>query len=79
MNTMLEQMPAFTGDADFDFMKQMRGHHPAAVAMARVEFAQGKDPQARTLAQEVIAAQERQIALIDARLARTGASAPPDA
>ncbi len=79
MNTMMAQMPAFTGDADIDFMKQMRGHHVAAVAMARVELAQGKDAQARTLAQEVIAAQEREINMIDAWLARKGRPRPPPA
>jgi len=79
MNTMMEQMPAFTGDADIDFMKQMRGHHVAAVAMARVELAQGKDAQARTLAQEVITAQEREINMIDAWLAQKGTPAAPAA
>jgi uncharacterized protein (DUF305 family) len=79
MNTMMEAMPAFTGDADIDFMKQMRGHHVAAVSMARVELAQGKDAQARNLAQEVITAQEREITLIDAWLAQKGASAAPAA
>ena len=79
MNTMMEAMPAFTGDADIDFMKQMRGHHVAAVSMARVELAQGKDTQARNLAQEVITAQEREITLIDAWLAQKGASAAPAA
>ena len=79
MNTMMEAMPAFTGDADIDFMKQMRGHHVAAVSMARVELAQGKDAQARDLAQEVITAQEREITLIDAWLAQKGASAAPAA
>ena len=69
----------FTGDADIDFMKQMRGHHVAAVSMARVELAQGKDAQARNLAQEVITAQEREITLIDAWLAQKGASAAPAA
>ncbi|MGK2254813.1 MAG: hypothetical protein ACI8Y6_000098 [Brevundimonas sp.] len=77
MNTMMEQMPAFTGDADIDFMKQMRGHHVAALSMARVELAQGKDAQARSLAQEVITAQEREITLIVAWLAQKGASAAP--
>lgn len=79
MTTMMAQMPAFTGDADIDFMKQMRGHHVAAVSMARVELAQGKDAQARSLAQEVITAQEREITLIDAWLAQKGASAAPAA
>ncbi|WP_426040709.1 DUF305 domain-containing protein [Brevundimonas sp. TWP2-3-4b1] len=77
MNTMMNEMPAFTGDADIDFMKQMRGHHVAAVSMARVELAQGKDAQATSLAQEVIAAQEREITLIDAWLAQKGAAAAP--
>ena len=79
MNSMMEQMPAFVGDADIDFMKQMRGHHVAAISMARVELAQGKDAQARSLAQEVITAQEREITLIDAWLAQKGASAAPAA
>ena len=79
MNTMMEAMPAFTGDADIDFMKQMRGHHQAAIAMARVELAHGKDAQARTLAQDVITAQEREIQMIDAWLAQKDASAAPSA
>ena len=77
MNTMMEAIPAFTGDADIDFMKQMRGHHVAAVSMARVELAQGKDAQARSLAQEVITAQEREITLIDAWLTQKGAAVTP--
>ena len=48
MNTMMEAMPPFTGDADIDFMTQMRGHHVAAVSMARVELAQGKTPKRGT-------------------------------
>lgn len=69
MMGMMEDTPAYVGDPDIDFMKQMRGHHVAAIAMARVEMAQGQNAQAKALAQEVITAQEREIAVIDAWLA----------
>lgn len=69
MMGMMESAPAYVGDPDVDFMKQMRGHHVAAVAMARVELAQGQNAEAKALAQEIITAQEREIAVIDAWLA----------
>lgn len=68
----LQGMPAFGGDADLDFMKQMRGHHQAAIDMARVELAQGEDAQAKGLAREIITAQQREIGVIDAWLAAKG-------
>ena len=68
----MQAMPAFGGNADVDFMKQMRGHHQAAVAMARVELAQGQNAQAKTLAQEIITAQQREIGVIDTWLAANG-------
>jgi uncharacterized protein (DUF305 family) len=77
MVSMMTDMPAYVGNADVDFMKQMRVHHQAAIAMAKVELANGKDAQARTLAEEVITAQEREILMIDAWLAQKGASVAP--
>ena len=66
MMRMMESMPmSYTGDADMDFMMQMRGHHRGAIDMAKVVLANGKDPEVKTLAQEIIAAQEKEIAMID--------------
>lgn len=69
----MQAMPKFTGDADIDFMKQMRTHHQAAIDMAKVLLANGKDADTKKLAQEIIAAQEKEIATIDAWLKKKGA------
>ncbi len=72
MAAMMAEAPPYTGDADVDFMQQMRVHHAAAVAMARTELAHGKDPEARTLAQAVIDTQQKEIEQIDRWLEAKG-------
>ena len=72
MTNMMDDMPASTGNADADFMKQMRGHHQAAISMAEVEIANGADPEAKQLAETIIVDQRAEIELIDAWLSKNG-------
>jgi len=47
---------------DAAFLKMMLPHHEGAVVMAKAELKQGADPQLKELAQNIITAQEREIA-----------------
>jgi len=63
---------AFTGNADVDFVKGMIPHHAGAVDMAKTVLAFGKDPAVRKLAEEIVKAQESEIAFMQGWLSKNG-------
>lgn len=59
-----------SGNPDVDFAQMMRIHHQGAIDMSLLR--DGKDPQMLKMAKEIISAQKKEIAVLDAFLARSG-------
>jgi len=65
-----EMAVAYSGDADVDFVKGMIPHHEGAVEMAKVQLKYGKDPELRKLAEDIIKAQDTEIAFMKGWLSK---------
>lgn len=59
-------------EPDVAFVQGMIAHHQAAIEMAQIQLRHGADPQNRQLAQEIIAAQTREIGQMQRWLAARG-------
>jgi uncharacterized protein (DUF305 family) len=53
-----------TGDVDHDFVAMMVPHHQGAIDMAQAELQYGQNPQLKTIAQEIIVDQIKEITLM---------------
>lgn len=65
----MQKMP-LSSDTDKDFAMMMKMHHQQGVEMAKIELAQGKSPAMKAMAQQIIAAQQKEIAKFDQWLAQ---------
>lgn len=73
----MDDDPAMLKKADpFDaaFLRMMIPHHEGAIEMANAELAKGEDPELKELAQEIVDAQQREIADMRKHLGDTGSS-----
>ena len=59
-------------DPDAAFVLGMIPHHQGAIDMAEIVLKYGKDPETRKLAEEIIKAQQSEIAKMKAWLAKRG-------
>ena len=65
----MQKMP-MSGDTDKDFAMMMKMHHQQALNMAEMEITNGKSPEMKAMAQQIIVAQKKEIAQFDKWLAK---------
>ena len=65
----MQKMP-MSGDTDKDFAMMMKMHHQQGVEMAQMQLAHGKSPAMKSMAKQIIAAQNKEIAQFDKCLSK---------
>lgn len=65
----MQKMP-MSGDTDKDFAMMMKIHHQQALNMAEIQLKNGKSPEMKSMAKQIIAAQKKEIAQFDKWLAK---------
>lgn len=68
MDMMHGMAVAYTGDPDVDFRLKMIPHHQGAIDMAKIALQYATDPSTKAMAEAIIAAQEKEIAEMQAWL-----------
>lgn len=68
MSMMQGMAVAYTGNPDVDFRLKMIPHHQGAIDMAKVALQYAADPSTKAMAEAIIAAQEKEIAEMQAWL-----------
>jgi uncharacterized protein (DUF305 family) len=68
MKMMHDMAVPYTGNADIDFRTKMIPHHQGAIDMAKVALQYATDAETKAMAEAIIAAQEQEIAEMQAWL-----------
>lgn len=66
-----------SGNIDRDFATMMIAHHQGAIDMAMAQLRHGRDEPLRRLAQEIVVAQQQEIAVMRLALDRLPGTAAP--
>ena len=64
------QKMQMTGDTDKDFAMMMKMHHQQALNMAEMQLANGKSPEMKAMAKQIIVSQKKEIAQFDKWMAK---------
>ena len=64
------QKMQMSGDTDKDFAMMMKMHHQKGLKMAQMQLDQGKSPEMKAMAKQIVVAQKKEIAQFDQWLAK---------